>query len=170
MQINEYQKLAHSTSLNVQIQEDNHGKITKTLSYFSVIARMSGLLKKYYRDNNYNKMIEFQDMEMNLEDLSDVIDFQNRNNRIPDNLVYPVLGLVDELGEFIDAVDDYNNDVLQEINDPEHLKSELGDVFWYLFEIATVLNFDVEEICDKNLDKLLKRKATNTINGDGENR
>jgi hypothetical protein len=44
------------------------------------------------------------------------------------NLVYPLLGLISEIGELIDTIN------MMEFN---NLKSELGDIFWYCAEIYT---------------------------------
>ncbi len=41
--------------------------------------------------------------------------------------------------------------------DKEHLKSELGDIAWYLAEAATALDISLEEVFQANIDKLKKR-------------
>ena len=41
--------------------------------------------------------------------------------------------------------------------DKERMKSELGDVAWYLAETATALDVPLEQIFQANLDKLHKR-------------
>lgn len=41
--------------------------------------------------------------------------------------------------------------------DTEHLKKEIGDVFWALAEICTSCGFDMDEISQINIDKLTVR-------------
>ena len=39
----------------------------------------------------------------------------------------------------------------------EHLKIELGDVMWYVAQACMALDESLEDICDRNIDKLSKR-------------
>ena len=41
--------------------------------------------------------------------------------------------------------------------DVEKIKGEMGDVCWYLAEIATALNFNFEDVFTGNIEKLSKR-------------
>ncbi|MBQ7865225.1 MAG: nucleotide pyrophosphohydrolase, partial [Clostridia bacterium] len=41
--------------------------------------------------------------------------------------------------------------------DREHLIKELGDVAWYLAETAFALDVSLEEVCQRNIDKLKAR-------------
>lgn len=41
--------------------------------------------------------------------------------------------------------------------DKEHLKSELGDLMWFIAEMCTANNWTLEEICIRNITKLEKR-------------
>ena len=52
----------------------------------------------------------------------------------------------------------------------EALKAELGDVLWYLSQVATELNLSLDEIAEHNIVKLLDRQARGKIQGDGDNR
>lgn len=88
------------------------------------------------------------------------------------NYVYPALGLAEEAGEvagkFAKAVRD-NGGVIDEDRKAEIIK-ELGDVCWFVAEIATCLEIDMSLILQKNLDKLASRKARGVIHGSGDNR
>lgn len=48
--------------------------------------------------------------------------------------------------------------------DKENVKKELGDVLWYLSQIATIAGLSIEEIAEANIEKLKKRypKGFNT--------
>ena len=38
-----------------------------------------------------------------------------------------------------------------------HMKKELGDLLWFIAEYCTVMEWDLEEICKMNIDKLKAR-------------
>lgn len=86
--------------------------------------------------------------------------------------VYPAFGLSEEAGEvagkFAKAVRD-NQGVIDEERKLEIVK-ELGDVMWFVAELATCLGVDLADIAQKNLDKLASRKQRGVIHGAGDNR
>lgn len=87
-------------------------------------------------------------------------------------IVYPTLGLVNEAGELAGKVKKIFRDrdgVVSE-DDREALKYELGDVLWYLAQIATELDLSLDEIASANLEKLFSRLERNQIKGDGDYR
>lgn len=72
-----------------------------------------------------------------------------------DILINGVMGLCGESGEAIDIVKKclaQGHDL-----DKEHLAKELGDIAWYLAEVATALDIPLEDIFQANIDKLKKR-------------
>ena len=85
---------------------------------------------------------------------------------------YPVMGLSEEAGEvsgkFAKAVRDANGIIDGERR--EAIKKELGDVCWFVAEIATILDLKLEDVMQGNLDKLASRKARGVIHGSGDNR
>ena len=58
------------------------------------------------------------------------------------------------------------------INDErrQQLAGELGDVMWYLSQMASELGLSLSEIAQANLDKLAGRKERGTLQGSGDNR
>lgn len=52
----------------------------------------------------------------------------------------------------------------------EMIRKELGDVLWYLSQLADVFDLRLEDIALNNLDKLAKRKEAGTIEGSGDDR
>lgn len=87
-------------------------------------------------------------------------------------LWYPVLGLTGEAGEVAEKVKKIFRDrggvITQE--DKEALGKELGDVLWYLAQIATDLGISLEEVGQNNIEKLQSRKKRDVLQGDGDNR
>lgn len=41
--------------------------------------------------------------------------------------------------------------------DEEHLKKELGDLMWFIAEYCTAKGWDLDDICQINIDKLIAR-------------
>ena len=52
----------------------------------------------------------------------------------------------------------------------EKIKQELGDILWYLTQIATGFGLSLEEIMLANLGKLADRAKRGVIGGSGDNR
>ena len=72
-----------------------------------------------------------------------------------DILINGVMGLCGEAGEAIDVVKKHLAQGHE--LDREHLIKELGDVAWYLAETATALDITLEEVLERNLQKLRAR-------------
>lgn len=87
-------------------------------------------------------------------------------------VIYPTLGLTNEAGEVAGKIKKVFRDKGGEVNAEtrEALKSELGDVLWYLSQVATELDLSLDEIAEANIVKLLDRQARGKIQGDGDNR
>jgi len=87
-------------------------------------------------------------------------------------VIYPTLGLVNEAGEVAGKIKKVFRDKGGKINEEtrEALKAELGDVLWYLAQVATELGLSLDEIAESNLAKLLDRQARGKIQGDGDTR
>ena len=89
-----------------------------------------------------------------------------------DNFIYPVLGLVGESGEVAEKIKKVlrdNNGVIDEERKKE-ISKELGDVLWYLAQIATELNLSLDIVAKTNIEKLQSRKKRNKLHGSGDNR
>lgn len=89
-----------------------------------------------------------------------------------ENFIYPVLGLCGEAGEVAEKIKKILRDdggVVSE-EKKEELKKELGDVLWYISQLATELGVSLEDIAQANLKKLLSRKKRGALKGSGDNR
>lgn len=87
-------------------------------------------------------------------------------------IVYPTLGLTGETGEVAEKVkkvlrDDNGEFTLEK---KEELAKELGDVLWYIANLANDLKYDLGTIAQMNLDKLKSRQERNKLKGSGDNR
>lgn len=88
------------------------------------------------------------------------------------SIIYPTLGLVGEAGEVADKVKKVYRDNDRRF-DPEHreaIAKELGDVLWYLANVATDLGFRLSEIAQMNVDKINSRRERNVMHGEGDER
>ena len=88
------------------------------------------------------------------------------------NLCYPVIGLNGEAGEVAEKVKKLMRDNGEIVTDDiaEGIAKELGDVLWYISEIATQIGASLEAIAQMNIEKLSSRKARGAICGDGDDR
>lgn len=87
-------------------------------------------------------------------------------------IVYPTLGLVNEAGELAGKVKKIFRDKGGVISDEDRqaLKYELGDVLWYMAQIATELDLDLQDVANANLEKLFSRLERGKISGEGDHR
>ena len=72
------------------------------------------------------------------------------------NFIYPTLGLAGEAGEVADKIKKVLRDkggVISEETKKE-LEKELGDVLWYLSQIASELELSLENVAVKNIEKI----------------
>ena len=83
-----------------------------------------------------------------------------------------MLGLVGEAGEIAEKVKkiyrDKNGDMKQ--LDHDDMKAELGDVLWYVAMMADYFDIPLDEVGEKNINKLADRMKRNKIHGSGDNR
>ncbi len=108
----------------------------------------------------------------------DISEYQRRSRATAvypdagDNLAYPALGLCGEAGEAAEKVKKAMRDdggVLTEER-REALAAELGDVLWYVAQLATEAGLDLGEIAGDNLAKLLSRQERGVLQGSGDTR
>lgn len=87
-------------------------------------------------------------------------------------IVYPTLGMVNEAGELAGKVKKIFRDKGGEISDADRdaLKYELGDVLWYMAQIATELGISLQDVAEANLVKLFDRLERGKIRGEGDYR
>ena len=88
------------------------------------------------------------------------------------NPIYPTLGLCSEAGEVADKVKKVLRDQGGEFSAEviAALQLELGDVLWYVAQLATELGLELDQVAQANLDKLASRTARNVISGSGDSR
>lgn len=87
-------------------------------------------------------------------------------------LWYLPLGICGESGEIANKVKKIIRDHGYRIN-PEisgEIADELGDVLWYLSEMARFFGFNLEYLAEKNIIKLKDREQRNKIGGSGDKR
>lgn len=82
-------------------------------------------------------------------------------------VTYPTLGMCGEAGEVAEKVKKQIRD--GKFNRHETAK-EVGDVLWYLANLANDIGYNLEEIAVMNIEKLTDRKHRDKIKGNGDNR
>jgi NTP pyrophosphatase (non-canonical NTP hydrolase) len=88
------------------------------------------------------------------------------------NLTYPALGLCGEAGECAEKVKKAIRDDGGVLSDERRaaLAAELGDVLWYVAQLATEAGLDLDEVAEDNLAKLLSRRDRGVLQGSGDAR
>jgi NTP pyrophosphatase (non-canonical NTP hydrolase) len=87
-------------------------------------------------------------------------------------LAYPALGLAGEAGEVAEHAKKAIRDDAGTVSEERlaAMSKELGDVLWYVAQLATELGLDLDEIAHANLEKLLSRQRRGVLSGSGDER
>jgi NTP pyrophosphatase (non-canonical NTP hydrolase) len=95
-------------------------------------------------------------------------DYPNRGS----NFTYPALGLAGESGEVCEKIKKVIRDRGGEVDGAtrQEIAKELGDVLWYVSQLALELGLSMAEIAQGNIDKLSSRQRRGKLHGDGDNR
>ena len=84
-------------------------------------------------------------------------------------LAYPALGLAGEVAEHAKkAIRDDGGAVSDERR--KAMAKELGDVLWYVAQLASELGLELEQIAQENLEKLSSRQRRGVLSGSGDDR
>lgn len=88
------------------------------------------------------------------------------------NYVYPTLGLVSEAGEIAGKIKKVirDDDGIISEEKMEDIKKELGDVLWYVAQLATELKIPLNDVAEYNIKKLQSRMERGVIKGSGDER
>jgi NTP pyrophosphatase (non-canonical NTP hydrolase) len=89
-----------------------------------------------------------------------------------DNLLYPTLGLCGESGEVAEKVKKMVRDDGGVLTDERRaaLAKELGDVLWYVAQVASEAGLDLDAVAEGNLVKLRARQEQGVLHGSGDDR
>lgn len=87
-------------------------------------------------------------------------------------ILYPALGLAGEAGEVCEKIKKmYRDD--NGVPTPEkiaEISKELGDVLWYIANVADDFGLNMDDIAEQNIAKLFSRKERGVLGGSGDNR
>lgn len=109
-----------------------------------------------------------------------------------DGLIYNTLGVANEAGEFAGKVKKFLRGDVPKLRpaleltmggcklNEEHtdlvetykntVTAELGDVLWYISQVARMVGVSMNDVAAYNIGKLAKRAQEGKIKGDGDNR
>ena len=92
---------------------------------------------------------------------------------VGNTIIYPALGLANEAGEVLGKIKkvlrDKNGD-FDNVDTKIAIADEIGDVLWYIAALSRDIDIPLETIAQRNIEKLLDRRARNVIQGSGDNR
>lgn len=100
----------------------------------------------------------------------DYQDFTDRTAIYPEDrgMEYLLYGLTSEVGEIAAKMKREIRD--DELFENEDLAIELGDVLWYLAQIASYRGFYLSGVAQRNVEKLTDRMNRGTLGGEGDYR
>ena len=110
--------------------------------------------------NDYQEFVDevSSDATKHTKDFIDSVEIIDEQGVEPSRLLTASIGLSGEVGEFNDIVKkcvfqgkEMDEDIVT------HLKSELGDIMWYVAQGCLALGTDIEELIDINTAKLKDR-------------
>ena len=81
-------------------------------------------------------------------------------------VIYPALGLAGEAGEVANKV----KKTIRDGSSVEGVIAEVADCLWYIAAIASDLGVSLDDLAQKNLDKLKGRAERGKIGGSGDDR
>ena len=87
-------------------------------------------------------------------------------------IIYTALGLNGETGEIAEKVKKVirDRDGVFDNEAKKEMAKELGDILWYVANMAHELGYALDEIADINLEKLESRAERGKLKGEGDNR
>lgn len=91
---------------------------------------------------------------------------------VGNNYIYPTIGLAGESGEVSEKIKKIIRDHEGKIDDKarKEIEKELGDVLWYVSQIASELGLSLDDVAGKNIEKLSSRLDRGVLKGSGDNR
>lgn len=86
--------------------------------------------------------------------------------------IYPALGLANEAGEVTGKLKKVirDNDGVIDEDRRKDISKELGDVLWYIAQLATELEISLDDVAEANIAKLASRQERGVLGGNGDNR
>ncbi len=110
--------------------------------------------------------------EYSTQAISTLLGDHQLSNDMSPALISQVFGLMGESGEVAEKFKKLIRDKKGVISDDDKAEvlKELGDILWYINSVSHLLGSSLEEVAQKNLDKVLSRKERGMTGGSGDNR
>jgi len=88
------------------------------------------------------------------------------------NWQYPALGLSGEVGELLNKLKKIIRDSMKTDSKEfrEDIEMEMGDILWYVSNLADEFQLSLDEIAQKNIEKLSSRFERGKLHGSGDQR
>lgn len=87
-------------------------------------------------------------------------------------VIYTALGLAGEAGEVVEHIKKMvrDNDRVATPERVAKIRKELGDVLWYVANMASDLNLSLDDIAAGNIEKITSRQERGMLHGAGDDR
>lgn len=114
----------------------------------------------------YQKKVNASALSVHLGGAMDLSSYQERATKTDRNpatdekgMMIPLLGLAGEAGELLTEYKKYLRDGNSHIQFRDRFAEELGDLLWYMANVATKFGLDLGEVAERNLQKVERRWA-----------
>jgi len=89
-----------------------------------------------------------------------------------DNIVYPAIGLANEVGEVMGKIKKVLRDSDGEFNTETNyaIAMECGDALWYMAALLRDLGVNFDTVAQNNIQKLRSRQERGVLQGSGDER
>lgn len=94
--------------------------------------------------------------------------YPDKNTGSLNEINYLAMGLAAEVGEVNNKLKKVYRD--SDWSNAKNIEKELGDVLWYLANLALALDIPFEHIAQSNIKKLKDRQERGVLGGSGNNR
>lgn len=125
---------------------------------------------EYYGDDHYDTQEQDEEEMAQWYEFDAYQDFTDSTAIYPDDNAqeYVMYGLMSEIGEMASKMKKELRDGTPFYTDD--FAKELGDVLWYVAQLASIEGICLSDVARMNVEKLKSRKERNTIGGSGDDR
>lgn len=99
--------------------------------------------------------------------------YPDNNSKNEREIAYTMLGLMGETGEVAEKIKKMirGDTAYQDMEKMQDMLTlEIGDILWYLTNLCTVFDIDLDDVAIANITKLTSRKERGVVKGDGDDR
>lgn len=152
----------------------NEGPYLETMQLLGAVGKFANAIKKLWRGDPKASIENCLPLLGQINGCLNEVNIGLCGGSVPKDQIngrvgYSMLGMSGEAGEFVDLVVDPPDGPLEEDLREARL-AELGDVLWYVQDLAAKDGSNIIDLLERNTKKIQGRMQAGTIKGDGDKR